>query len=143
MGEASINLTQLYNMYAVSFFAGRLRTPKPWVGTIFLLKMLLITFFLFGMSLGTCQTVRAEQHPRQARHLLHQRLEIKPKSLDELAKDHMMDVSLQQDMIVLMEEEAIWRVERGLSKAPVPNMLQRIDVAPLVEVDPLRVTIIR
>lgn len=63
--------------------------------------------------------------------------------LEKLWSDHVMDVSLSQDMLSLMEDEAHWRVENGLSKGEIPNFLERVYPDALLAVDPTRFTIIR
>ena len=75
--------------------------------------------------------------------ILSKRLGISTATMERLWSDHVMDVSLSQDMLSLMEDEAIWRVETGLSKGAVPNFLGFIHADPLLAVDPTRVTIIR
>ncbi len=78
----------------------------------------------------------------EAKAILSRKTGLELKLVEKLAKDHVMDVSLQQDMLVLMEDETIWRVERGLSQPPLPNVLAHFYLSPLSKVDPTRITVI-
>jgi len=78
-----------------------------------------------------------------AKSLLVKLLPISRQELDLFWQQHVMDVTLPQDMLVLMEDEATWRIDRGLSKGPVPDFLKFVDPGALSKVAPERVTIIR
>lgn len=78
-----------------------------------------------------------------ARDILHRRLAIPRESLEKFWNDHVMDVTLTQDMVFLMSEEAIWRSETGLSSGEIPDYLDRISFDALEAVDPSRISVIK
>lgn len=79
----------------------------------------------------------------ETQSLLAARLEIPASDISAFWDDHIIDVALSQDMLFLMEEEAIWRIDNGYASGDVPDFLSRIDTSLLNEVDPVLVTIIR
>lgn len=85
----------------------------------------------------------AAVNTEDAQAILSRRLGISTEDIRDFWGDHVMDMALSQDMLFLMEEEAIWRVEHGYSSGEVPDFLERIDTSLLEEVDPVLVTIIR
>lgn len=85
----------------------------------------------------------AANNPRQAREVLNRKLGISLSDLERYWPDHVMDVTLTQDMVFLMSEEAIWRLENGLSKGNAPEFLDRINFDALQSVDPSRVSVIK
>jgi NitT/TauT family transport system substrate-binding protein len=55
-----------------------------------------------------------------------------------------LDVSLDQDLLIYMEDEAQWAIENKLTTATtIPNYLQLIDFEPLESVRPESITVIR
>lgn len=85
----------------------------------------------------------AAQNPNEAKAILNRKLGISIADLGRYWPDHVMDVTLSQDMLFLMSEEAVWRVEQGLSEGEIPDFLDRINIDALRSVDPSRVGIIR
>ncbi|MGB0712290.1 MAG: ABC transporter substrate-binding protein [Gammaproteobacteria bacterium] len=54
-----------------------------------------------------------------------------------------LSITLDQDLLIGLEDIAAWAMEEGLLEAPaIPNMLELIDTRPLHEVDPGSVNII-
>lgn len=85
----------------------------------------------------------AAQNSDEAQQILHKKLNIPLANLKQFWPDHVMDVTLTQDMMFLMSEEAIWRSENGLSTGTIPDFLDRIDFDALEAVDPTRVSVIK
>lgn len=85
----------------------------------------------------------ATSNQSEAQGILHQKLGISLADLEKFWPDNVMDVTLTQDMIFLMSEEAIWRVEGGLSSGVIPDYLDRIYFDALEAVDPSRISVIR
>lgn len=78
-----------------------------------------------------------------AQKILHQKLGFTYKDLQEFWPNHIMDVTLTQDMVFLMSDEAIWRSDTGLSSGNVPEILDLIYYDALEAVDPSRIGVIR
>lgn len=85
----------------------------------------------------------AASNKSEAKDILHQRLSISRADLERFWPDHVMDVTLTQDMIFLMSEEAIWRSEAGLSSGEIPDFLRRLYFDALEAVDASRISVIR
>lgn len=79
----------------------------------------------------------------ETQDILHQKLGIPRADLEKFWPDHVMDVTLTQDMVFLMAEEAIWRSESGLSSGNIPDFLNRIYFDALDAVDSSRISVIR
>ena len=78
----------------------------------------------------------------EAKRVLVDVLGLSAENLDRYWGDHVMEVAVAQDMLFLMEQEARWRIQRGLSDGEMPNFLERIDPNPLKRVAPHLVSII-
>lgn len=64
--------------------------------------------------------------------------------VEQVWPNHAYTVSLPQDILILLESQARWYIESGLTTATaVPNYLNHIHLAPLAEIRPEAVTIIR
>lgn len=84
----------------------------------------------------------AGQNQDEAKRILADRLQIEPDSIERFWGDHIMELTVSQDMLYLMEQEALWRLERGLSVGAMPNFLERLDPSPLRRVAPHLVSVI-
>lgn len=78
----------------------------------------------------------------EAKQVLVDSLGLSAGNLDRFWGDNVMDVAVTQDMLFLMEQEARWRIQRGLSDGEIPNFLERIDPKPLRRVAPHLVSVI-
>jgi len=78
----------------------------------------------------------------EAKRVLADVLGLSAENLDRYWDDHVMEVAVAQDMLFLMEQEARWRIQRGLSDGEMPNFLERIDPNPLKRVAPHLVSVI-
>ena len=85
----------------------------------------------------------AALNPDDAKQLLHQKLDLEMQDIENFWPDNVMDVTLAQDMIFLMSEQAIWRSERGLSNGEIPDFFNRINFDALESIDPSRVSVIK
>ncbi len=79
----------------------------------------------------------------EARAEIARILDIDPAVVAATWERNIMDVTLPQDLLFLMEEEADWRLRQGLNPAPQPDLLKRIDPAPLLRAAPNNVTLAR
>ncbi|MEM8819056.1 MAG: ABC transporter substrate-binding protein [Pseudomonadota bacterium] len=84
----------------------------------------------------------AEDSPEAARRILAQRLEIDLEIVEYLWPKHTLRLGLSQGLLRLMEDEAWFRVERGLSQGAVPNFLQFLHADPLLAEAPETVSVI-
>ncbi|MEQ8666713.1 MAG: ABC transporter substrate-binding protein [Rhodospirillales bacterium] len=84
----------------------------------------------------------ASANEEAAKTLLSEALDVDRRDIDTFWHSHSIDVALSQDMIFLMEQEAVWRVANGYSEGAVPDFLERIDTELLSEIDPVLVTVI-
>ncbi|MEM6678411.1 MAG: ABC transporter substrate-binding protein [Pseudomonadota bacterium] len=84
----------------------------------------------------------AEQEPEAAKRLLAKRLDLDLAIVDYLWPKHTLKLGMSQALLRLMEDEAWFRIERGLSVGQVPNFLQRLYPAPLLAVEPEAVSVI-
>lgn len=85
----------------------------------------------------------AAANPSEAQDILRRKLSIPSADLEKFWPDNVMDVTLTQDMIFLMSEEAIWRSETGLSSGEIPDFLDHMYFDALEAVDPSRISVIR
>lgn len=85
----------------------------------------------------------AAANSSEAQDILRRKLSIPSADLEKFWPDNVMDVTLTQDMIFLMSEEAIWRSETGLSSGEIPDFLDHMYFDALEAVDPSRISVIR
>lgn len=78
----------------------------------------------------------------EAMQVLVDALGLSAENLDRFWGDIVMEVAVTQDMLFLMEQEARWRIQRGLSDGEIPNFLERIDPTLLKRVAPHLVSVI-
>ena len=84
----------------------------------------------------------AALNEEEAKTLLSRTLDVDRRDIDAFWDTHAIDVALSQDMVFLMEQEAIWRKNHGHSEGEVPDFLARIETELLSEIDPVLVTVI-
>ncbi len=83
-------------------------------------------------------------HPGQAKATVRKRLSYDEAYLDSVWPDNQFYLSLDQSLIVAMEDEARWMIGRGLTKEKtVPNFLDYVYEDGLKAVKPSAVNIIR
>ncbi|MDH3658790.1 MAG: hypothetical protein OEU92_01980, partial [Alphaproteobacteria bacterium] len=84
----------------------------------------------------------AHDEPAQAKRLVESWLGFDQAFIDYLWPKHRLTVTLSQDLLRIMEDEAEWRIDNGLSNAAeIPNYLMMVDSGPLAAIDPAAVTI--
>jgi ABC-type nitrate/sulfonate/bicarbonate transport system substrate-binding protein len=85
----------------------------------------------------------ALQHPEKAREILARGLEAKPEEVAQLWKDSNFMVSLDQSLLVGLEDEAKWIIGSKLSDAAqAPSYLDMIHVDALKAINPIMVSLI-
>ncbi|MBI5303971.1 MAG: ABC transporter substrate-binding protein [Chloroflexi bacterium] len=83
-------------------------------------------------------------HPIEAEAMLAHSAPRDPEFLRSARETSHFEISLEQGLIVAMEDEADWRIERGLAeKAAAPNYLHHIYMDALDAVKPEAITIFR
>jgi sulfonate transport system substrate-binding protein len=83
-------------------------------------------------------------HPRESATIMARFLSTPAPSIEAIVPTSRGQVGLSQAFFVLMESEAHWAIEAGLAQqASIPNYLQLIDAAPLAQLKPQAVTLIR
>ncbi len=85
-----------------------------------------------------------EQHPEEARSIIAARSGMDLASTDEMWKDNEFDVTLDQQLVLALEDESRWAIKNGLVKnTKIPNYLNAIYLDGLASVDPKAVRILR
>jgi len=83
-------------------------------------------------------------HQPEAKEILKQRLNVTDESVDSILKDYRFVLSLDQALIVEMEDEARWMAEQNMTGGnPRPSYLDMVSQDAMREVKPSAVTIIR
>jgi ABC-type nitrate/sulfonate/bicarbonate transport system substrate-binding protein len=86
----------------------------------------------------------ATSHEPQTKEILQRRLNMTDESVDSTLKDYRYVLSLDQALIVEMEDEARWMAEQNMTGGnPRPSYLDMVSQDALREVKPSAVTIIR
>lgn len=86
----------------------------------------------------------ASEDPAAAQSIIAKRFDLDPNFVRDTWDRYVLEVSLQQTLISLMEQEAHWRIERGLDEAAdIPDFLRMIDAEPLETAKPAAVQLIR
>ncbi len=98
-----------------------------------------ITHALVGKLVEASQ--HAEDAPQDAKRIVGKRLGLDAETMDYLWPKHTLRLSLSQALLRLMEDEAWFRVDLGLSSGEVPNYLDLISAGALRAVDPGGVSI--
>lgn len=82
------------------------------------------------------------EHPREARAILRQRLQLEPAVIDAVMPGTVYKLALHQSLLATMEGEARWALREGhVRKAKRPNFMQFIDTAALQAAKPAAVGI--
>jgi ABC-type nitrate/sulfonate/bicarbonate transport system substrate-binding protein len=82
--------------------------------------------------------------PQQALRVFADQLKLDVKTLEPGWNDFAFKVDLPQSLLVALEDEARWAMERGYAdKGPVPNFLPHLHLDALLAVQPERVTVVR
>ncbi len=90
-------------------------------------------------------TTFVRDHPEESQALVAERLNLDREVTAALWGDFVFGISLDQSLILTLEDEARWAIASGLAgeKAKVPNYLDYIHVDALEDVKPEAVTVIR
>ena len=84
----------------------------------------------------------AEEDPNAAKRIVGSRLELDAETMDYLWPKHTLKMSLSQALLRLMEDEAWFRIDLGLSDGDVPDFLEMISPDALRQADPRAISII-
>jgi NitT/TauT family transport system substrate-binding protein len=85
----------------------------------------------------------AQQQPEQARRIVARRLRIEPAKLARDWEHLQLKVSLEQRLLVQLEDEARWMLGTHLvPPTPMPNYLEFLDISALEAVKPQVVTVL-
>ncbi len=85
----------------------------------------------------------AKESPERLPEILARQLEMSAERVAAVVGNYALGVSLEQALLVALEDEAAWVVKYGLADNPrIPNFLDLIYADGLVEVNPTAVTII-
>lgn len=92
--------------------------------------------------------IRAErfstEQKQQAMAAINARFQLKSGYLERLWPQHSLHVSLPQDLLFLLDEQARWRTKRKfVQPETAPNYISFIELGPLVAVSPVAVDIVR
>jgi NitT/TauT family transport system substrate-binding protein len=81
-------------------------------------------------------------HPEDAQLIIAQKLHVAPEVIKKIWKTFTFEITLEQSILVNLENEAIWA--KGLSNdyKEIPNYLEFIDVKPLSKIKPHGVNLI-
>lgn len=91
---------------------------------------------------------RAERFSTEQKRLamaaINARFQLKAGYLERLWPQHNLHVSLPQDLLFILDEQARWRIQRKFVQAETaPNYISFIELRPLVAVSPVDVGIVR
>lgn len=96
---------------------------------------------LVGALARAADFARAE--PAEAKRKLAANLKLDPTFLDYVWPKHTLELTLSQDLLRIMEDEAAWRITEGLSSGDkIPNYLDMIHSDTLAAIAPEAVTLI-
>ncbi|MEO0823161.1 MAG: ABC transporter substrate-binding protein [Pseudomonadota bacterium] len=84
----------------------------------------------------------AAEDPEAAKKIVGKRLELDAETMDYLWPKHTLKLTLSQSLLRLMEDEAWFRIDLGLSDGEVPNYLDLIAADALNAADPAGISII-
>lgn len=82
------------------------------------------------------------KHPEDAQNIIAYRLGVKLELVKAIWGNFTFDVSLEQSILVNLENEALWATEFFKDSKKVPNYLDFIDIKPLLKVKPHGVNLI-
>jgi NitT/TauT family transport system substrate-binding protein len=86
----------------------------------------------------------ATTHPQESREILRKRLDLDPSYLDTVWKQNKFSLTLDQSLVLAMEDEARWMIANNLTHATaVPDFRRHISPDALDRVKPGSVNIIR
>ncbi len=86
----------------------------------------------------------ALEEPTTAKHAIGDKFEYERSYLDHLWPLHNLHVSLPQDLLFLLEEQAHWRISQGLvERRAIPNYLNFVASRPLQDVRPSAIGIVK
>jgi len=85
----------------------------------------------------------AREYPQEARRTVCEQLDMDAAAVEAAWSQIQLRVLLGQDLITLMEDEADWAIDNQfVESGQAPNYLEFIEVDPLKEVRPDRVTVV-
>jgi NitT/TauT family transport system substrate-binding protein len=78
----------------------------------------------------------AREHPAKAKAIMSQRLAMSPDTLEKIWDDYNPGLLLDQALILTLEAQARWYLERTKMQRSVPNFIDQIDTSVLKRVNP-------
>jgi len=101
----------------------------------------LIERFMNAISQAEAYTI---QHPQEARRIMQQKLDLLDDDMVRIWSQNQFSLSLDQSLIVAMEDEARWMIENNLTaEKQIPNFLDYIYEDALQAIKPEAVNVIR
>lgn len=86
----------------------------------------------------------AAENPEEAQDIIAARFRLDPAFVQETWSKYVLEVTILQNLVSLMEQEAQWLIEKGhASGTSVPDFLNAIDAGPLLSVAPAAVKLIK
>ncbi|OED46962.1 hypothetical protein AB838_16835 [Rhodobacteraceae bacterium (ex Bugula neritina AB1)] len=95
---------------------------------------------IVGMLFQAAQL--ADSDPQTAKKIVGRQLDLDAGTMEYLWPKHTLKLTLSQALLRLMEDEAWFRIDLGLSEGTVPNYLDLIAADALKEADPAAISII-
>ena len=90
--------------------------------------------------------IRAEnyikQNPEKSKKIVSRRLNVDPKIVNSIWDSFIFNITLEQSILVGLENEAQWAIDTNLKNGELPNYLDFISIKALKEVKPEAVNII-
>ena len=90
--------------------------------------------------------IRAENYiknnPEKAKEIVSRRLKVDPEIVNSIWDTFMFNITLEQSILVGLENEAQWAIDTNLKKGELPNYLDFISIKALEEAKPEAVNII-
>lgn len=90
-------------------------------------------------------TIRAEDYikknPKESQRIVAKRINADPVIVESIWSAFDFEITLEQSIIIGLEDEAQWAIELGFTEQQVPNYLDFIDISVLKEIKPESVNI--
>lgn len=86
----------------------------------------------------------AAEHPVEAQTIIADRFRLDPAFVTDTWNKYVLEVTILQNLVSLMEQETQWLIEKGHANGDgIPDFLHVVDPAPLADVAPNAVKLIR
>ena len=84
-----------------------------------------------------------KNNPAKAKEIVAKRISADPVIVDHIWDAFIFEITLEQSIIVGLEDEAMWAIDIGATQGPAPNYLDFIDYQSLQDIKPDAVNIFR